>query len=136
MHYGFVIEGLHIIHHFFLVRRILLKSLKLGFAFVFVFLFSSCNYENEINAIKSIKTLDDGVFYIEFFGDYDFERFIAQGVNKKDEESADFLIESLLKVIGSTKAFGAFSKGSSPFGRKNYRTSLMQKIFLCDIFKL
>ena len=73
----------------------LIKTLKITFSLIFGILFSSCNYVDEMDAIKSISGLTEGVYFFEFFGDYDFDRFLAQGGNKTNEEMADFLTESL-----------------------------------------
>ena len=50
----------------------LLKTIKITFSMIFGILFSSCNYVDEMEAIKSISELTEGVYYFEFFGDYDF----------------------------------------------------------------
>ncbi len=60
-------------------------------------IFSSCNYIDERDAIESIRKVTEGVFLLEMFGDYDFDKFLAQGGNKTNEEMADFLTESLSK---------------------------------------
>ena len=75
----------------------IINKLKAVFSLSFGLLFSSCNYLDEMEAIKSIKELTEGVFFVEFFGDYDFDRFLSEGGNKTNEEMADFLTESLSK---------------------------------------
>lgn len=115
----------------------LIKTLKITFSLIFGILFSSCNYVDEMDAIKSISELTEGVYFFEFFGDYDFDRFLAQGGNKTNEEMADFLTESLSKgkwnkgdveeksVIIKTPDFGCSSivaknKNGKPIFGRNY----------------
>lgn len=50
-----------------------------------------------MNAINSIKKIDDGVFFLEFIGDYDFESFLAQGGSKNNDDIATFITGSLSK---------------------------------------
>jgi len=75
----------------------LFRTIKITFSLIFGILFSSCNYVDEIDAVKSISELTEGVYFFEFFGDYEFDRFLAQGGNKTNEELSDFLTESLSK---------------------------------------
>ena len=75
----------------------LFRTIKITFSLIFGIMFSSCNYVDEIDAVKSISELTEGVYFFEFFGDYEFDRFLAQGGNKTNEELSDFLTESLSK---------------------------------------
>ena len=55
----------------------LFRTIKITFSLIFGIMFSSCNYVDEIDAVKSISELTEGVYFFEFFGDYEFDRFLA-----------------------------------------------------------
>jgi predicted choloylglycine hydrolase len=74
-----------------------MKKLKFIFSLIGTMIFSGCSFDDEIKALKTLKKLDDGLYFIEYIGDYDFDAFLAQGGNKTNEEMADFLTKSLSK---------------------------------------
>ena len=108
----------------------LIKTLKITFSLIFGILFSSCNYVDEMDAIKSISELTEGVYFFEFFGDYDFDRFLAQGGNKTNEEMADFLTESLSK--------GKWNKGDVEEQKIQLGITIMNnpKLLILDVVQL
>ena len=49
-----------------------MKKLKFIFSLIGTMIFSGCKFDEEIKALKSLKQLDDGLYFIEYIGDYDF----------------------------------------------------------------
>ena len=45
------------------------------------------------NNLKQIKQLADGLFLLEYTGDYWFDNFLAQGGAKTNEELASFILK-------------------------------------------
>ena len=84
-----------------------------------------------IKAASSIEKLEDGLYSMEFHGDYGFEDFLAQGGAASDSELADYMISFLsrgfykIESDVQTGAFGcsticvADEHGTTFFGR-NY----------------
>ena len=68
-----------------------MKKLKFIFSLIGTMIFSGCSFDDEIKALKTLKKLDDGLYFIEYIGDYDFDAFLAQGGNKTNEEKAQTL---------------------------------------------
>lgn len=50
-----------------------------------------------INGASSVKKLEDGLYYMEYKGDYGFEEFLAQGGAESEDELADYLITFMSK---------------------------------------
>lgn len=73
-----------------------MKKIKILLSFIIGLTFHSCNYEDEINALNSMEKLGDGLYFIEFIGDYDFDNFLKVGAST-NEELTDYLIKSLSK---------------------------------------
>ncbi|MBP3741764.1 MAG: linear amide C-N hydrolase [Treponema sp.] len=68
-------------------------------------LLSSCSFQSEMAALKSLTKVTDGVFYIEYEGNYKLDDYIAQGGGKTNEEMSAF-IEKCLKT-GTWDGIGA-----------------------------
>ena len=66
-----------------------------GLLFAITILFSSCAYMDEMNAVKSMKQIDDGVFYLEFEGDYGLDDYLASGGGKSVGDLMNFITKSL-----------------------------------------
>lgn len=67
--------------------------------------FSSCSFQSEMAALKSLTKVTDGVFYVEYQGDYKLDDYINQGGGKTNEEMSDYIEKCLKK--GSWKGLGA-----------------------------
>ena len=50
-----------------------MKKLKFIFSLIGTMIFSGCSFDDEIKALKTLKKLDDGLYFIEYIGDYDFD---------------------------------------------------------------
>ena len=50
-----------------------MKKLKFIFSLIGTMIFSGCSFDDEIKALKILKQLDDGLYFIEYIGDYDFD---------------------------------------------------------------
>lgn len=58
---------------------------------------SCCSLPKEVNPVKSLKQLDDGLYLLDYVGDYDFDNFLAQGGAKSNDEIATFLTDFITK---------------------------------------
>ena len=82
------------------------KSLLFGLILLAnIFLFVGCDYNAEMSALKTLRKINDGVFYIEYEGDYRLDEYIKDGGGKTNDEMADY-IKSCLKN-GSWSGAGA-----------------------------
>ncbi len=81
-----------------------MKKSKFIFVFFLVlgFLFSSCAYRDEMDAVKSMKQIDDGVFYLEFEGDYGLDEYLSNGGGKSVGDLINFITKSLKKGTWSS----------------------------------
>lgn len=70
-----------------------------------VLFLSSCDYRSEMASLKSITKITDGVFYIEYDGDYKFDDYIKAGGGKSNAEMSEYITECLNK--GSWTGTGA-----------------------------
>ena len=57
-----------------------------------------------INSASSIKKLEDGLYYMEYKGDYGFEEFLNQGGAESENELADYLINFMSKGFWKPEA--------------------------------
>ena len=73
----------------------LIKKIFSGMLCVVGAMLSSCRYSAEMDAVKGIKKITDGVFFLEFEGDYGMERYIAQGGARNIEEMTAFISKEL-----------------------------------------
>ena len=73
-----------------------------GLCFALCFAFSSCNYKDEIDSVKSISKLTDGVYFLEYEGDYCFDKYLEQGGAKNVDELTGFISNQLKKGNWST----------------------------------
>jgi len=75
-----------------------IKSFLAGIIFVTgVSLFLSCSYKEEVSAVKSIKKITDGVYSMEYQGNYCFDDYLANGGANSIEGLGKFINESLKK---------------------------------------
>ncbi|MBO4706557.1 MAG: linear amide C-N hydrolase [Spirochaetaceae bacterium] len=82
------------------------KSLLFGLILlVNIFLFAGCDYNAEMSSLNTLRKIHNGVFYIEYEGDYRFDEYIKAGGGKTNDEMADY-IESDLRN-GSWSGSGA-----------------------------
>ena len=82
------------------------KSTLLGIVLLAnILLFASCNYNAEMAALKTLTKITDGVFYIEYEGDYKLDEYIEAGGGKTNDEMADYLTKCLKK--GKWSGIGA-----------------------------
>ena len=68
-----------------------------GLVFALSFSISSCKYKDEVEAVQSIKKIDDGVYFMEFEGDYGFDSYLEQGGARNIDELSGFLSRQLQK---------------------------------------
>ena len=61
------------------------------------FFLTSCQYRDEVNAVKSISKITDGVFFLEYEGDYGFDEYLAEGGAKDTVELSNFITNQLYK---------------------------------------
>ena len=61
------------------------------------FLFSCCSFKSEFMALKSLKKISDGVFFIEYEGDYQLDQYLAEGGGKSNDEMSAFITKCLKK---------------------------------------
>lgn len=84
-----------------------MKKSKFVFAITLALsvLFSSCAYIDEMQAVKSIKNVDEGVYFLEFEGDYGLDDYLSSGGGKSVDDLVGFISTSLKKGSwnGSTK---------------------------------
>ncbi|MBO4533364.1 MAG: linear amide C-N hydrolase [Treponema sp.] len=72
------------------------KSLLFGFILLAnIFLFTGCDYNAEMSSLKTLRKIHNGVFYIEYEGDYRFDEYIKAGGGKTNDEMADFIESDL-----------------------------------------
>ena len=58
------------------------KSLLFGLILLAnIFLFVGCDYNAEMSALKTLRKINDGVFYIEYEGDYRLDEYIKDTAN-------------------------------------------------------
>ncbi len=76
-----------------------MKILKISllFGMAGVLLFSSCKYKAEINAVKSLSKISEGVFFLEYEGDYGFDKYLSKGGSRTPEELTSFISGELKK---------------------------------------
>ena len=60
-----------------------------------IVLFSGCNYTAEMASLKTLQKITDGVFYIEYEGDYKLEEYLDAGGGKTNEEMSDYITKCL-----------------------------------------
>ena len=60
-------------------------------------------FGDEIKAIGTIKEIDDGLYYMEYEGDYGFDEYIRQGGSSSDSEMAEYIISFLSKGFYKTE---------------------------------
>ena len=70
-----------------------------------ILLLSSCSFQSEMAALKSLRKITDGVFYIEYEGNYMIDDYINEGGGKTNEEMSAFIEKCLKK--GSWDGLGA-----------------------------
>lgn len=68
-------------------------------------LLSSCSFKSEMASLKSLRKVTDGVFYIEYSGNYMLDEYIADGGGKTNDEMSDFIEKCLKK--GKWSGLGA-----------------------------
>ena len=73
--------------------------------FANLFLFAGCNYSSEMASLKSLTQITDGVFFIEYEGDYKLDEYLEEGGGKSNSEMADYIEKCLKK--GSWDGVGA-----------------------------
>ncbi len=78
--------------------------------------FSFYAFKDEFLALKSLREIDDSVFYIEYEGDYNFEEYLKSGGGKTNEEMAAYISKCLKRGSwrGSGKAKGQEIKITPP----------------------
>lgn len=52
-------------------------------------------FGEKITAARSVKKLEDGLYYMEYSGDYGFDEFLKKGGASTDEEMAEYITEFL-----------------------------------------
>ena len=74
-----------------------MKKLKSILLLIATLIFAGCSSvpKAEVNPLKQIKQLADGLFLLEYTGDYWFDNFLAQGGAKTNEELASFIEKEL-----------------------------------------
>ena len=70
-----------------------------------IVLFAGCNYNAEMASLKTLTKITDGVFYIEYEGDYKLAEYIDAGGGKTNDEMADYITKCLKK--GKWSGIGA-----------------------------
>ncbi len=60
-------------------------------------LFFAASYKDEASAAKSIKKITDGVYSMEYEGDYCFDQYLASGGSENTEGLVNFISDSLKK---------------------------------------
>ncbi len=74
-----------------------MKKLLLGIILLAnIILWAGCDYSAEMASLKSLTKVCDGVFYIEYEGDYKLAEYLKAGGGKSNDEMADY-IENCLK---------------------------------------
>ena len=74
-----------------------IKHIFQFFIFAISIGFSSCKYKDEMDTVKSIIKISDGVFFLEYEGDYGFDEYLAQGGSKDVEGLTNFITKQLTK---------------------------------------
>lgn len=71
-----------------------MKKMKSILLFIIALIITGCHSLPETtNPLKSLKQLDDGLFFFEYIGDYGFDVFLEQGGAKVNEDIAKYLGE-------------------------------------------
>lgn len=73
--------------------------------FAISLLLSGCSYNSEMAALKSLRKVTDGVFYIEYQGDYKLQEYINEGGGKTNDQMSAFIEKCLKK--GKWEGLGA-----------------------------
>lgn len=63
---------------------------------------SCCSLPKEVNPVKALKQIDDGLYLLDYIGDYDFDNFLAQGGAKSNAEIATLASYEAVIVITYT----------------------------------
>lgn len=113
-------------------KRILLGvGVGLAVLLIAVLIGGSVLFGRFVRAANSVEKLEDGLYAMEFAGEYGFEEFLARGGAKSDREVADYLISFLshglykesggepAEGFGCSTVFTQDESGASFFGR-NY----------------
>ena len=92
-------------------KRILLGvGVGLAVFLIAVLIGGSVLFGRFVRAANSVEKLEDGLYAMEFAGEYGFEEFLARGGAKSDREVADYLISflshGLYKESGGAPAEG------------------------------
>ena len=78
-----------------------MKKLSITFVLILtaisVFAIGIGAWSEESKTTKSIKQLDDGVFFMEFEGDYRLDEYLANGGGKSVDDLRNFITKSLKK---------------------------------------
>lgn len=76
--------------------KIMLIIMAVLFAvIIIVFVGLWCIFGEKVRAAKSIRKLEDGLYYLEYKGDYGFDAFIEQGGASSDADMAVYITEFL-----------------------------------------
>ena len=96
-----------------LLSLILGGSIIMGFSFVLP-------YVAQVNAVKSIQKIDEGVYFLDFEGNYCFDEYIAKGGGKSNDEMSAFITDKLKK-----------GKWTSPKKKSDSAVNITMKTFGC-----
>ena len=83
-------------------------------------------FSDELNAISTIKKIDDGLYYMEWKGEYGFDEFLSQGGAESDSKMAEYIISFLTKgfyrpsIEEKDKAYGCSALTSGAIFGRNF----------------
>ena len=86
-------------------NKLSLITMLAAATFAVSLLLSSCSFQSEMAALKSLRKVTDGVFYIEYQGNYMLDEYIKQGGGKTNDEMSAFIEKCLKK--GTWDGIGA-----------------------------
>ena len=82
------------------------KSVLFGISLLAnILLCAGCNYDAEMSSLKTLTKVTDGVFYLEYEGDYKLDDYINAGGGKSNDEMAGYIEKCLKK--GTWSGVGA-----------------------------
>ena len=83
-------------------------------------------FSTELSAVSTIKQIGEGLYYMEYEGDYGFDAFIAGGGAPSDQKMASYIVSFLTKGFYTPdfgegeKSYGCSSLSSSVYTGRNF----------------
>lgn len=76
-------------------KVLIITLMGIGVLLIALLIAAWCIFGTQVNAAQSIKRLEDGLYSMEYDGDYGFDEFLKQGGAETDDEMADYIASFL-----------------------------------------